>query len=331
MDERIRELCDQIVSDRKLLKKKMFGEVDRNATAIMSAFMFASFGKQADVDRYIECKKMLKKNVNIFSEFRGIAFTLVVTKMALSDDPATYLEESLAVYKKLRERHKLTASPNMVMAALTLYEYGGLEKADENVEKLEELYKKLNREHPLLISDEDRGFLAMIIASGANVDAVVEEIGACYEANKKLTVFKNSVHSLSQVLALNSQPTEKKAKMVKELLSGLKKAKKHISKDMGLGSVGALTLLNMPVEEIVERVAEADDYLKHQKGFKWYSIDPQIRKIYSQLVVTLAYLPSDTTMLTSMISSTLAMVIMEEIILLIMITSSTAAASSSAS
>lgn len=331
MDEKLQLLCDRLVSDKKALKKKMHGEMDSNATSTMSAFLYAGAGKDLDIDRYVECKKILKKNVNIFSEFRGIAFTLVVTKMALSDNPTEYLEGAMTVYKKLRERHKLTASANMVMASLTLYEYGGVERADENIDKLEELYKKLQKDHPLLVCDEDRGFLAMIVASGANIDKVIEEITACFEAGKKIYVFKNAVHSMAQVLSLNSMDTEKKVEKVKELIKGFKAARKPISKEYGLGAVGALTLLNMPTDEIVAKVSEVDDYLKHQKGFKWFSVDTKIRRLYAQLLVMMAYLPEDSSMMTSMISSTIAMVILEEIIMLIIIASTDAAVRSATS
>ncbi len=322
MDEKLQILCDRLVSDKKILKKKMHGEMDSNATSTMAAFMYAGAGKKVDIDRYAECKKILKKNVNIFSEFRGLAFTLVVTKMALSDNPEEYLSGAMTVYKKLRNRHKFTASPNMVMAALTLYEYGGISKADENIEKLDELYKKLQKDHPLLVCDEDRGFLSMIIASGANVDRVVEEITACYEAGKKIYVFKNSIHSMAQVLSMNSMKAEEKIEKVNELIKGFKAAKKSVSKEYGLGAVGALTLLNMPTDEIVAKVSEVDDYLKHQKGFKWYSVSSRkIRRLYAQLLVMIAYLPEDNTMMTSMISSTIAMAILEEVIMLILIVS----------
>ena len=331
MDEKLQALCDRLVSDKKALKKKMPGEMDSNATSTMSAFLYAGAGKTVDIDRYVECKKILKKNVNIFSEFRGIAFTLVVTKMALSEDPAQYLEGAMTVYKKLRERHKLTASPNMVMASLTLYEYGGVAKADENIDKLEDLYKRLQKDHPLLVCDEDRGFLSMIVASGANIDKIVEEISACFEAGKKVYVFKNAVHSMAQVLSLNAMDTEKKIQKVNELIKGFKAAKKPISKEYGLGAIGALTLLNMSTDEIVSKVSDVDNYLKHQKGFKWYSVDSRIRRLYAQLLVMIAYLPEDSTMMTSMISSTIAMVILEEIIMLIIITSTNAAIRSASS
>lgn len=91
---------------------------------------------------------MLKKKVSVFNEFRGVAFTLVINKMVLQDNPEAYLDGVMSVYKKLRSIHKLTVSPYMVMAALTIYENGGSEKADWNIAKLEDIYKKQKSAHP---------------------------------------------------------------------------------------------------------------------------------------------------------------------------------------
>lgn len=319
MEEKLIAMCDSIVEDRKVLKKKMLWEADSDATAIMSAFLYASAGKRADVERYVKCKKLLKKNASIFSEFRGIAFTLVTTRMALSDDPEKYVQGSLQVYKKLRSLHKLTASPYMVMAALNIYEKAGLEGSDEYIEKLETLYKKLKSEHPMLIWDQDRAYLSMLVTSGLNVDRLTEETEACYEAVKKVYFDRDAVHSLAQVLALNPQSPESKAEMVKELIAGFKKAKVKVSKQFGLTAVGALTMLDLPLEDIVSKTAEVDEYLRHQKGFSCWRVSPKIRHMYSQLIVAMNYLPQTGVLSGSVAAQTITLVLIEEIIMLIIV------------
>lgn len=331
MDEKYIALVDQISHDRKMLRKKMFWEVDSNATAIMSAYLFAAAGKCADVEKYVECKKILRKSVNVFSEFRGVAFTLVATKMALADDPQKYVDEAFQIYKKLRSLHKLTASPYMVMASLIIYENGGLEKADENIAKLEEIYKKLKSEHPLLIWDSDRGFLAMLITSGLNIDHVVEETEFCYEACKKVALSKDSVHSLAQVLSIVTKPTDVKAQTVKDLIAAFKARKVPVSKEFGLGAVGVLTMLDMSVDEIADTVAEVDKYLKTQKGFKWYSVTPRVRHMYAQMAVAITCLSDATAISSAVAATTIANVIIEEIIMMIIIAQAIAMSSSASS
>ncbi len=329
MDEKLTALVDQIAADRTELRKKMLWETDSNACAIMAAYLCASANKHVDAEKYAECKKILKKSVSVFSEFRGIAFSLVATKMALADDAQKYIDESFQVYKKLRSLHKLTASPYMVMASLIIYENGGLDKADENISKLEELYKKLKSEHPMLIWDSDRGFLAMLVTSGLNIDAVVEEIESGYEANKKVALSKDSVHTMAQVLSIVPKPTDAKAQMVKDLIAGFKAAKIPVSKEYGLGAVGALTLLDKSTDEIISMTAEVDAYLKTKKGFKWYSISARQRHMFAQMIVAIAYLPESSLVSSTVVANTIATILVEEVMMMILI--STMVANSSAS
>ena len=165
MNSCTQDFLDQIVEDMNLLRKKMIWEADSYAMATISAFLFASANKRADIDRYVTCKKYLKKHVNLFSEIRGIAEAIVITKMCLSDNYEEYLTGVVDTYKKLRKIHKLTASAYMVMAAVNIYEGGGIARADENIEKLEAVYKEMKADHFWLTGDEDRPFLSMNVPS----------------------------------------------------------------------------------------------------------------------------------------------------------------------
>ncbi len=329
MDAQLQALTDQIVADKRILKKKMFWEMNSNATATMSAFLYASHGRRADIDRYMECKKLLKKKASILSEFRGIAFTLVITKMTLAEDPEAYVDGALAVYKKLRSLHKFTASPYMVMAALTIYENGGLEMADENLAKLEDIYKKLKAEHPLLVWDSDRALLALMVVSGLNIDLIAQETENCYEAVKKLSLDKDAVHSLAQILALNSKSTDDKAAQVTHLVKAYKEAHLRINKSIGLSSVGALTFLNISDEDIVAKTAEVDSYLKTQKGFKWYSVYPKYRHLYSQLIVAISCMPENSEVAGALLANAVTAIIIQEILTLIIVSQTTAMVASS--
>ncbi len=99
MDSSTKNFIDQLVSDKQMLEKKMIWEVNSNAMATLSAFLFASKGRKVDIDRYVECKKYLKKNVSAFSEIRGISEAIVITKMCLATSYEEYLAGVIEVYK----------------------------------------------------------------------------------------------------------------------------------------------------------------------------------------------------------------------------------------
>lgn len=320
MDDKTKKLCDDLVSYSQALRRKMIWEADPNSMAILSGFLCLSQKAEADVDKYVACKKLFKKKVSVFSEFRGIAEAIVITKMMIAKDPEEYLDGAMAVYRKLREIHKVFTSANLVLTALTIYEAGGIERADEIIEKLESLYKQASKQHPLLVGGEDRPFFAILVTSGLSEDKILEEMEACYQANKKVArLNKECVHSMAQLMCLSSKSTEAKSEIVSDYLTGLKKVKKKINKDFGLPAAGAMTLLDLPTEELVAKTAEIDDYLKTQKGFKWYSVSPSIRRMYDQMIVLIAELDDHNSMRGAILSSTISTVLIQQIITYVII------------
>jgi len=330
MDSKTRNLVDNVVEDRKVLVKKMLWEFDSNTMAILSSFLYASAGRRVDADRYVECKKYFKKNVNIFSEMRGIAETIVITKMSLQSDYQSYLAGVLEVYKRLRKIHKLTASPYMVLTATTIYENGGLEKADENIEKLEKIYKDMKADHFFLTSDSDRPLIALLVSNDVDVNMVSPEISACFEAIKKISFSKDSVHSAAQIMALSGKPTEEKAQNLKNTMDELKHAHIRGVKYELLPIAAALGFVEDSISNIVNEIKDTYAYLKKQKGFKWYIGNTQ-RTMYSMLAYTIANLDSEKAVLNSVINNTITQIIIEEIVVLMMISSSASSSSAHSS
>lgn len=330
MNAKTQELLDQIVADKEALQMKMLWETDSAAMATLSAFLFASAGKKADVERYSECKKYFKKTVNVFSEMRGIAEVIVITKMCLSADYEEFLAGVTTVYKKLRSIHKLTASPYMVLAAMNIYEAGGIEKSDENIEKLERIYKDMKSEHFFLTGDEDRPFIAMMISRNVDFTAISDEISACYEASKKMSLSKETMHTASQIMSVSGKDVDTKVNDLKETITALKKHKLVGMKSELMPMAATLGLISKSPDDKAQEIKEIFDYLKKQKGFKWY-LGGTKRSLYSILAYAIDNLGEDDTAMNSVISTTLTNIIIEEIIMLIIITSAVHTTTSSSS
>ena len=320
MNLHTQNLLDQIVEDMNLLKNKMFWEADSYAMATISAFLFASSNKRADIDKYVECKKYLKKHVNIFSEIRGISEAIVITKMCLSDSYEEYLSGVVDTYKKLRNIHKFTASPYMVMAAVNIYEGGGLAKVDENIEKLETVYKEMKADHFWLTGDEDRPFLAMMVSRNMNINLISAEISACYESCKKMSLSKEAMHTASQIMSLSGKSVEAKVADLSNTVTALKEHKLRGMKYELMPMAAALGLIDGTPDEKATAIKENYDYLKTKKGFKWYIGGTQ-RTLYSILSYALENLEGDKATLNSVISTTLTNIIIQQIIMLIILTS----------
>lgn len=330
MDTKTKNLLDQIVSDKELLQKKMLWEADAPAMATLASFLFASSGRRADIDRYVECKKYFKKNVNVFSEMRGISATIVITKMCLADNYEEYLAGVTEVYKKLRKIHKFTASPYMVLASINIFEAGGVTDADKNIEKLETVYKEMKSEHFLLTGDEDRPFLAMLVSRDISINSISSEISACYEACKSLSFSKEAMHTASQIMSLSGKNVEAKVSDLKDTMAAFKEYKIKGMKYELMPMAATLGLVESSPESKAIAIKENYDYLKTQKGFKWY-LSGTKRSLYSILAYALVNLDESATALNSVISTTLTNIIIEEIILLIIISSSVSSTGSSSS
>lgn len=328
MDIRMQEKLDQIVTDMNLLKKKMIWEPDMEAMATLSAFLFISAGKRADVDRYVECKKYFRKNVNVFSELRGIASVIVITKMCISSNYQEYLSGVMTVYKKLRSIHKLSTSPYMVLAAINIYEGGGLEKADENIEKLESVYKDMRADHFWLTGSEDRPFLAMMVSRDIDFNSISAEISACYEACKKMSFSKEAMHTASQIMAISGKDVQTKVADLNSTMAAFKSHKIPGMKHELMPMIAALGLVDGDPETKATSIKEIYDYLKKQKGFKWY-IGSTKRTLYSVLAYAIENVNADKTALNSVISTTLTNIIIEEIVMMIIMTSAANSANSS--
>lgn len=330
MNSCTQDFLDQIVEDMNLLRKKMIWEADSYAMATISAFLFASANKRADIDRYVTCKKYLKKHVNLFSEIRGIAEAIVITKMCLSDNYEEYLTGVVDTYKKLRKIHKLTASAYMVMAAVNIYEGGGIARADENIEKLEAVYKEMKADHFWLTGDEDRPFLAMMVSRNLDVNSISTDISECYEACKRMSLSKESMHTASQIMSLSGKSVDVK---VADLDATVTALKKHRLKGMRyelMPVAAALGMIEGDPDRKAADIRENYDYLKTKKGFKWY-IGGKQRSLYAILAYALEHLDGDKAVLNSVISTTITNIIIQQIILLIILTSTSNSSSSSGS
>lgn len=329
MNEKLLKTCELVASNTQIYKNLMKWETAANACAIMAGIMSAEKGILADEKKYRECKKLLKKKISAWSTMRGTAKTMLITKMTFQEDPEAYIDGVQAVYKKLREKHKFTASPYMVMAAMTIFENGGIEHADFYIEKLENLYRRLHEQHPFLISDEDRGYLSMLVVLGLDSDTVDQNIEECYQACKKVAMDKNAVHSLAQVLSVSNKSVAEKTSEVEAILKEFKENNTRINKSNGLSSIGALTLFDDTAKNKADMVKEVTEYLKEQKCFKWYSVDARTRTTYACLIVFLTQV-SENGKLAATISETMTMVLIEEIIMLTVICATTASTSAAA-
>ena len=327
MKELLRTGCELLADNRDLIHKNFMWDME--LMSVVGSVVYTGAGKTADIEKMMNCKKILKKNEGIFSVFRSNMEIPILCKMALSEDPEAYLANLRMVYDKLT-KGKIFGSEYMALTALSICDVNMADKIDDIVAVTKELMKRMSSAHPILTSEEDAPLVALLALSGKSIDEIMEETEYCFNTMKKKFSFHgNAVQSLSHVLTMCAGGAQEKCARVSAIYDALVVQGVSYGKDYELASLGALVNVDMTPEELAKEIAEASDYLKNRKGFGNWSMGKQGRAMFAALLAAQAFAPSSSAMDASVIGASLAMVIAEEIALMVIVASTTASASSS--
>lgn len=326
MNPELKEKCDLLVENRKVIAKAFAW--DASFMSLASATLFTSNGLTADSEKLKECMEIIKAKTNIFSEFRGNVRIPLICKMALSDDPEKYFENVEALYELLNQG-KWLGNEYKIMAAITICDHAEEREYELFVNRTNEIYSQMKQNHKWLTTDEDIPFAAMLAVSGLDIDKLIEEMELDYNILKGKFHDSNAVQSLSHVLALDEKPAEVKCAKVEAIFDELKAIKHTYGTGYELATLGTLTMLDMPEKELAEFIAEADDYLKRQKGFGDFVLGTKARRLYAAQLVLNQYGQGNKKADGVVLGSMLALTIAIEICLMLCITSCTVASNAS--
>lgn len=316
MEQELMDRCDLFAVNHSLLSSQFKWESDLMNYA--AATVYTSQMKEIEPERMKECLAVLKSKTGELSEYRGNIKTTLLSKMALSDDPASYFDRVEQVYKLLHKSVWM-GNEHKLLAAVTICEHKQPEEYQKYVDRTNEIYDCMKKKHSWLTSDEDIPFAAMLAVSDLSIDRMIENMEEMYAVLKKEFYDNNAVQSLSHVLCLVPESSEVKCEKVIQIYHELKARKHKFGSGYELTILGALTALPLSVEQIVDRVIEADDYLKSKKGFGDLGLGSSNRRLYAALMVMDTYKKDCTTKGDILLGSVLTMTITMEICLIIAI------------
>ncbi|MCR5251771.1 MAG: DUF4003 domain-containing protein [Lachnospiraceae bacterium] len=320
MKDAIKTKVDLLVANREKIEKEF--KWGYSLMNIAAALVFSAAGKEADIERVKACKEILKKNTGAFSVFRDTSEAIVVSKMALADDPERYLKEVKAVYDRLN-KGELFDSSFMLQGAISIYEAGRADDTELVKKKAEELYKKMAKKHPILTSSEDIIFVIMLAMTDKSADSICEEIEECYSYLKdeiRIKVEKNELQGLGEILALTDGNIREKSDRVVRLYNTIKEhGVKWGNAYNEFAALGTLIDADSDNDALVDEIVEVSDYLKSIKGFGNWSIDSKQRLLFSAMLVGDSYSMNGALMNSSALNSTVAMVIAEEVAIMMCI------------
>ena len=326
MNTNIQRKIDLLAANKNAISKKF--SMEGNMMSIVSAFIYTGAGKEADVERLKECRKILKQHTGLLSSFRSTTELAVISRMALSEDPEKYFLDVKAAYDKIG-RGKFADNSFMIIAATCIVEQGRASEMDAVISKFNEIYKRMGKEHPFLTSSEDMSLAMLLALTDKSVDQIIADMETCYKYLKKeskMGAGSNAYQALSGVLAIADGNMVSRCDKATEIYKTFIAHKQKYGRDYEFESLGALVDVNVDTETLVTEIIEVADALKKHKGFGSWSIDQKMRLMFAGFLVSQEYSNVETSVTGTMLSSTIAAVIVEEIVIMMCIIAATTAA-----
>ncbi len=326
MNTDIKTRCEQLIENRD--RAKTVFSWDGGLVHLACAGIYSAKGKTIDPDQLRACQTMLKQNVGVFSNFRGVAKAPVTAMIASSANPKLLLERGLDVYTLLKQH--FWDSSYLPLAAMIIAQTAKPYRYEEIAVRTRKIYDEMKRKHPILTSSEDSAFCALLALADQPEEKLLDEIECCYQRLTKIFSSSNAVQSLSHALALCEGNAEEKCDRTVKLYEMLRAHGYKFGTGYELPVLGILAMTEESLEETVSVIGEIDDWLAKQKGFGIFgSVTKKQRLMYAGILAKQETL-SDGAMEAAAVGGTLSLLIAQEVALTAACASSMAAAASTA-
>lgn len=313
MIDALYEKCDLLLQNYTVINKQYL--FDDALLCLSSSLIFTSADTEADTEKLSSCKKTLEKNTGFLSNLRGNAKLVIMSKMALSDDPEKYLADVMDVYEKIHQGSQLESS-YMVLAAILICDLGRQDEAEDLIVKADQICGLMDTDHPILTAPEDTSFIMLLALTDKSVDTIISDIREAYDYLKntcKISRSANGIQGLSEVLAASYGDTKDKCDKAVRIINSFKAHGVKYGTDTELSVLGSLIDLNIDTDTLVNAIIETDALLKENKGFKDNQMDETKRLMYASMLAAEVYGKQSPVIGNSIISNTISAVIAKQI------------------
>ena len=315
MRKSLQERCEAQIRNEAALRKGRLFEFE--SVLKLGAMMYANAGREVDVERLKECKRILKGAVGMFSNFRGNMQYLVQIKMALSDDPNEYIRNVLDVYQRLKQNIILPGEM-VAMAATTIYENCPAGERDAVVEKTREAYAKIKSQHRFLTGEEDLALVALMVMTGIDPDQAARKAEELYVMLKEHYLpGSDTPQSVAMVLALSEKPAEQKVRDFFGLYEACKAAGHATGKNETMTIYATYADTNASRATIVDEIGEVDLWLKKQKGYGAFGVGSSVRRLFAATFVLEDLQGASEAAMTTGVTSAVAEAVVEEMLMIL--------------
>ena len=298
-------------------------------TKRFAALIYAQENKVIDCGSIEQCHTLMKSHTGFFSSFRGNMSLCIATLLSLSPDPQELFDKTLQVYDLLKAS-KLRSSDFLAVAAFQIASQAEPVNYQTTVDRTRDFYDGMRAHNFFITGQDDYIFAAMLGLSDLAVTSGTERIAEVVDRLKNEFWSKNSVQNLSQILALGNS-CDATVSRVFTLRDALRAQRIRLDKAYTLPTLGALALLPVDIDTIVNDIAEGQKILREQKGFSSWSVSKQELLIYVAAVTAGEYADSYSNgVVTAAVSTSLTnIIIAQQVAMVAAVSASSAAAASS--
>lgn len=286
-----------------------------------------------DVAKIHEVKKYIKDKTGIFSSFRGMNALMTSLLVYLSEKQEAYFDESLEVFRALKEAG-FAAGSYLPLAAMTIAQ--SCSESDpsqhQKIARMQQFYKGFKSHHFWLTSQDDYVYAALLACTPNSVEPMIDQIETMYRDLSEGGIYKgNGLQSLTHVLALGEQPLNIKVSKALSIYATLNQSGYRLNQ-YHLAFIGVLCLITDQPQPLLEESIALEGWLKKQKGFGGLSVDKKTRFVIAASICIQEYVEASDFNKTAVLANSLqAIMIAEQIAITAAIIAASAASSSAAS
>ena len=287
--------------------RKAFRWDSREALSVCAG-IFCAHGRTADAERLKECRKTIEAQAGRFSRFRGKARSILCCMLALSDSPEEMMARAAGYYSLLKREFKDTE-----YLALSAFLLAGPEDDGRTAERIargKEIYRRMDKDHPVLTNDMDSFFAVMLAYSKKTDDELAADLEACYKA-LKVKFSAGGSQTAAQILMSAAGTPEERTQRLIALYGALREAEVKYGQSAELAPLAALPLADGSVPDLVQEIKDADAFLKEQKGYGTGGIKQEERAVHAVMIVSGLYADAEKVN-PSMMANTLDMLISKQ-------------------
>ena len=255
--------------------------------------LFAEHEMEPDVLRLKKCESFLIKEEGFFSDFSGISALMIVTALALSDDPKQKLKD-LQQARVIIRRHFPPVPDYIPLACIILSDEKDDTLWEPMAQKASIIYETLKEKNRILNSGGDILFSLLIAKSGKDTQKVIQDTKACVQYLKPETcIDPQSFHCLCRVLAMNGSDAESSCQRYHDLYNYLKEKGYRYGRGYQSPMLALAALLPQDIEDIGKDIIDVDTYLSRHEMYRGLvpKYSKTVRLMHSAMIVAGASRP----------------------------------------